>query len=218
MLTDHQRTLVRESWTQAAPHASAVSTAFYERLFARDPSSRALFARTDMASQQAKLVHMLDAAIAQLDNLDGLAPVVEALGRRHLGYGVRDAQYVAVGEALLFALEHVLGPAFTPATHDAWAVTYRLLAGIMRSASAGGPAPLGVPASRAVVAALAACVLANMARPAEAQDIDTRNATPVVAVTIPSFGQTFTAPAWATTLDDFCLSIVSQVGFSTYRA
>jgi hemoglobin-like flavoprotein len=141
MLTDRQRALVHTSWAQAAPLASAFSADFYARLFARDPSLRALFAHADMAAQREKLVHMLDAAVGQLGNLDGLAPVVEGLGRRHLGYGVRDAHYAAVGEALLAALGHALGPAFTTETREAWAVTYRLLAGIMRSAAGAGAAP-----------------------------------------------------------------------------
>ena len=52
--------------------------------------------------------------MASLNRLDALVPVVEDLGRRHAGYGVKDEHYDSVGAALLWTLERGLGKAWTP--------------------------------------------------------------------------------------------------------
>ena len=74
----------------------------------------------DMTEQRRKLMQMLTAAVKGLPRLDRLVPVVEDLGRRHVGYGVRDEHYDTVGAALIWTLEKGLGSAFTPDVKDAW--------------------------------------------------------------------------------------------------
>jgi hemoglobin-like flavoprotein len=61
---------------------------------------------------------------------------VEALGRRRVGYGVRDEHYTTVGLALLWTLEQGLGDAFTPEVRDAWSTAYGWLAFTMQRAAA----------------------------------------------------------------------------------
>ncbi len=139
MLTSQQRALVRETWALVTPIAPTAAGLFYDRLFTLDPSLRALFAHAEMDAQGDKLMQMLAVAVAHLDRLDALAPAVEGLGRRHAGYGVRDSHYITVRDALLWTLEQGLGPAFTPEARAAWATTYELLAGIMRT---GGAVPV----------------------------------------------------------------------------
>ena len=78
----------------------------------------------------------LTVAVRSLYKLEDLVPALEALGRRHAGYGVRDAHYDTVGQALLWTLEQGLGAAFTPAVRDAWVETYALVASVMRRAQA----------------------------------------------------------------------------------
>jgi len=75
-----------------------------------------------------------------LDRLDQIVPAVEALGRRHTGYGVRSQDFETVGTALLDTLEEGLGAAFTSETRDAWAAAYGLLAGVMQEAGAAASA------------------------------------------------------------------------------
>jgi hemoglobin-like flavoprotein len=89
-----------------------------------------------MTEQRKKLMHMLTLAVKGLNRLEQLVPVVEDLGRRHVGYGVEDRHYETVGEALLWTLEKGLGPAFTPETKEAWVTVYGLLATTMKAAAA----------------------------------------------------------------------------------
>src|SRR3546814_20639091 len=74
-------------------------------------------------------------AVSSLDRLPQLVPVVQDLGRKHAGYGVRDDHYDAVGAALLWTLEQGLGPDFTPETRTAWTEVYGILAGVMKEAA-----------------------------------------------------------------------------------
>jgi hemoglobin-like flavoprotein len=61
--------------------------------------------------------------------------VIEVLGRRHAGYGVKDEHYATVAAALLWALEQGLGARFTSDVRDAWAAAYGLLASTMQGAA-----------------------------------------------------------------------------------
>ena len=88
-----------------------------------------------MSEQRKKLMKMLTAAVKGLDHIDQLISVVRDLGRRHVNYGVADAHYDTVGAALLWTLEAGLGSAFTPATKEAWATVYGLLATTMKEAA-----------------------------------------------------------------------------------
>jgi hemoglobin-like flavoprotein len=124
--------LVQQSWEQVVPIADAAATLFYGRLFELDPSLRRMFAHTDMAEQRKKLMSIITVVVRGLERLDQLLPAVEALGRRHAGYGVTDDHYVTVAEALLWTLEQGLGEAFTPQVRSAWTETYTALAAVMQ--------------------------------------------------------------------------------------
>jgi hemoglobin-like flavoprotein len=134
MVTNTQKVLVQQSFAAVMPIADDAAVLFYQRLFELDPSLKGMF-RGDMTEQRRKLMQMLTAAVKGLDRLDQLVPVVEELGRRHVGYGVADAHYDTVGSALLWTLDKGLGAAFTADVKDAWVAVYGLLADTMKNAS-----------------------------------------------------------------------------------
>ena len=135
MLDHTARLLVQSTWAQVAPSAAAVAALFYARLFELDPSLRPMFSHADMAEQGRKLTTMLTVAVNALDRLEALIPAVEALGRRHAGYGVRDEHYDTVGRALLDTLAAGLGAAFTAEARCAWSDVYATVAGVMQRAT-----------------------------------------------------------------------------------
>jgi hemoglobin-like flavoprotein len=90
---------------------------------------------------------VLGVAVSSLDNLGALTKTVEDLGRRHAGYGVKDAHYDSVGAALLWTLEQGLGPAWTPDVALAWTEIYTLLAGVMRRATQDAKLGIANPAA-----------------------------------------------------------------------
>jgi nitric oxide dioxygenase len=89
----------------------------------------------ELREQGRKLIAMMSVAVNGLARIETLAPVIEVLGRRHAGYGVKDEHYAIVATALLWALEQGLGTRFTPDMRDAWSAAYGLLAGTMRAAA-----------------------------------------------------------------------------------
>jgi nitric oxide dioxygenase len=134
--------LVRASFAQVAPISRDAAALFYGRLFAIAPQLQALF-RGDMEAQGRKLMAMLATAVANLDRLETIVPAVRALGVRHAGYGVGDADYAPVAEALIWTLSQALGEAFTPETQAAWVSAYTILTGQMQDAARAAAAPPG---------------------------------------------------------------------------
>ncbi len=67
--------------------------------------------------------------------MEDLTPLIEHLGERHAGYGVRKEHYLTLEQALIAMLEKCLGPNFTPETRLAWACVYELLASTMIEAA-----------------------------------------------------------------------------------
>lgn len=134
-MLDENKQLVQNSFAkQVQPISDAAASLFYARLFELNPALRPLF-KQDMTVQRRMLMSVLATAINGLDDLDALVPTVESLGRRHVGYGVKDADYDTVGQALLEALQQGLGEEFTPGIRAAWAEAYMLLASVMRNAA-----------------------------------------------------------------------------------
>jgi hemoglobin-like flavoprotein len=135
-LTPEQKQLVRSTWALVAPIQEDAARLFYGKLFEIDPSTKPLFASADMAEQGKKLMQTIGVAVAGLERLEAIRSAVESLGRRHVGYGVREEHYVSVGAALLWTLGQGLGEEFTPEVEEAWAETYWALATIMKDAVA----------------------------------------------------------------------------------
>jgi hemoglobin-like flavoprotein len=80
---------------------------------------------------------MLAGAIAAvLDHLEDapwLASTLGALGAKHVEYGVTDAMYDQVGDALLATLAEVAAEAWTPVVAEQWTAAYGAISGLMRA-------------------------------------------------------------------------------------
>ena len=133
-MTPSQVDAVQTSFSAVLPIASQAGIMFYDRLFALDPKLRPLFAG-DIAEQSEKLMEMIGTVVQGLDKPETILPEVRALGVRHAGYGVSDADYQTVGAALLWTLEQGLGAGFTPEVAEAWTAAYTLLADTMKQAA-----------------------------------------------------------------------------------
>jgi hemoglobin-like flavoprotein len=133
-MTPAQIELVQDSFRKVLPIKDTAGELFYGRLFTIDPDLRPLFPE-DIKPQIQKLMSMIATAVGGLNRLETIVPAVQDLGRRHVGYGVKDKDYDTVGAALLWTLEKGLGDAFTPETKAAWTACYGLLATTMKDAA-----------------------------------------------------------------------------------
>lgn len=133
-MTSDQIALVQSSFHKVLPIREQAAALFYGRLFDLDPALKPLF-KGDMKEQGLKLMAMIATAVGGLRQLDQIVPAVQALARRHVGYGVQASHYATVGAALLWTLEQGLGPDFTPEVKEAWASCYGLLSSTMQEAA-----------------------------------------------------------------------------------
>jgi hemoglobin-like flavoprotein len=129
-MTPEQQTLVKDSFAKLAPISDVAAVLFYNELFERDPALRGLF-KPDMSEQRQKLMAMLATAVANLGEWEKITAAVQALGRRHVGYGVKPSDYQTVGDALIATLAKGLGAEFTPEVRLAWLACIEKVAGVM---------------------------------------------------------------------------------------
>lgn len=134
-MTPEEIKLVKESWAKVVPISETAAELFYGKLFELDPSVRSMF-KGDMKEQGRKLMAILNTAVNSLDNLEAIVPAIQDMGKRHVGYGVKDKDYDTVGEALIWTLGAGLKDDFTPETRAAWIGVYTLVASTMKEAAA----------------------------------------------------------------------------------
>lgn len=134
-MTPDQIQQVQTSFAQVEPIADQAAALFYGRLFEQEPALRDLF-KGDLERQGGMLMATLGLAVKNLHQPDRILSAVQALGRRHVGYGVKPEDYAPVGDALIWTLEQGLGAGFTDAHRTAWQAAYRLLSGVMIEAAA----------------------------------------------------------------------------------
>lgn len=132
--TPRQKELVQSTFMQVVPISETAAKIFYDRLFEIDPSLKSMF-KGDITEQGKKLMAMIATAVKGLDDLPALVPAVQDLGKRHVGYGVKDEHYGTVAAALLYTLEKGLGDSWNEEVKDAWVAIYTVLADTMKNAA-----------------------------------------------------------------------------------
>ncbi|WP_396214786.1 globin domain-containing protein [Gemmatimonas sp.] len=123
--------LIRDSWMQLVPIRAAAAELFYSRLFAIDPTAEEFFAGKPMHEQHDKFLKTVDWLVQTLDYPPRVIEELQALSRRHVGYGVLVAHYETVGAALLWALEQGLGVKWDADVKRAWTELYIFISGVM---------------------------------------------------------------------------------------
>ena len=146
-MTPEQVAVVQKTYAMVDEHRELFAQAFYERLFVANPNISLLFDE-NLDQQIERFRVMLFTAVYGLTRAEELKPALRSLGQRHLHYGVRPADYIAFGVALLGTLQHFLADDFDAEARDAWKAFYAFLsdtmnegldrqAGRLREASAG---------------------------------------------------------------------------------
>jgi hemoglobin-like flavoprotein len=133
-MTPEQIAHVQRTFSLVMPIKEKAAELFYSRLFTLDPSLKPLF-KGDMTDQGRKLMAAIATVVMGLTELPKIVPIAQDMGRRHVGYGVKDNHYDTVAAALLWTLEQGLGKEFTPEVRDAWTGAYTTLASVMKTAA-----------------------------------------------------------------------------------
>src|SRR6266511_4923090 len=88
-----------------------------------------------MKTQGAMLMTSLELAVSGLDDMESILPAVQALGERHMSYGVKKEYYRYAKESFLWALEKHLNDEFTPTLKAAWSEAFDTLIEAMSNAA-----------------------------------------------------------------------------------
>ena len=122
--------LVRDSLVAVRPLADRIAESFYAHMFEIAPHLRKLFTG-NMKTQGTMLMTSLELAVSSLDDMESILPSVQALGERHISYGVKKEYYPYAKESFLWALEKHLKEEFTPPLKKAWAEAFETLIEVM---------------------------------------------------------------------------------------
>ncbi len=149
-MTPEQTRILAESFKKVEGRLPELGAAVYAKLFELSPESRPLF-KGDMEEQNAKLAMVLAEFIRVKTRSKHFLPVTKSggeavipgvgpLGSRHEeSYGVGARHYQFMREALLHALERLLGKDFNDEVAAAWGETFDMLAEAMQKHAGGHP-------------------------------------------------------------------------------
>lgn len=130
--------IIKATIPALAEYGPAITTAMYRRLF-QDEHIRVLFNHGNQGEGGAQ-VHALAGAILayaqNIDHLGALAPAVERIAQKHVGYHILPEHYPYVATALLGAIKEVLGEAASEEVLAAWGEAYWFLADILKAREA----------------------------------------------------------------------------------
>jgi hemoglobin-like flavoprotein len=111
--------LLRSSFARIDAQSEIAGLMFYQKLFTLEPNLQPLF-HTSIDLQTRKLMNSLHYIVATIENPTLLTPALEAMGRRHVAYGVRKPHYELAIRALLETFGQILGDGFSPDIHEVW--------------------------------------------------------------------------------------------------
>ena len=146
MITDEEKTLIRDNFHSLVPHVERVADLFFQRLNMLVPDAGGARV-TDRAAQRAAFRALLSFAIKALDyraaawrdtprDEDDLFVVALAVGRNGHSFAASEE---AVGAALLWALDYALGKKFDAAARAAWTRLYALIATAIKMGQRSAP-------------------------------------------------------------------------------
>jgi len=94
--------------------------------------SEEMYASASFQKHIAGVIRTVNTAVGMLGpDLAPLADILKKLGKRHEGYGVLEAHYAVVGQALIETLAAALQDAFTDEVKAAWVDVWGVISGAM---------------------------------------------------------------------------------------
>ncbi len=126
---------LRSSFALVVEKNPEVTVRFYEIFFERYPQVKPLFGQRNLSEvQQKMLTEALVAVVDHLEDAPWLQEQLEALGGRHVDYGVTDEMYDWSGECLIAAMAEVAGDQWSSKIEQCWVDAY----GVIKSMALAG--------------------------------------------------------------------------------
>ena len=136
MLSGSAKAIVKATTPILEEKGISIASRMYEILFHRHPELQALFANTHQ-EQPTILAQAIIVYCQNIENLDSftqaiaLTKAVDKISSAHVKAQVKAEHYPLVGEALLQAMQELLGAEATPEVLAGWQEAYEYLATLL---------------------------------------------------------------------------------------
>lgn len=120
------------SFEALRPAAGNLASAFYRRLFEKQPQLRGMFTQP-LAVQEAKLLASLETIVQFLSDPASQRTYLRELGKRHAQYGARSEHYDIVIDTFMEAMDEATGGLLDPLVRNEWRQVMRLVSDAMIS-------------------------------------------------------------------------------------
>ena len=126
--------LLRSSFDLVVDRRPDLTVRFYEILFMKYPELAPMF-KGNAQTQAKMLAGAISAVLDHLEDALWLQSALGELGARHAGYGVTDAMYGQVGDALIATRAEVAGADWTAEMARQWGMAYGAITDMMKAGS-----------------------------------------------------------------------------------
>jgi len=123
--------LAQRSIARLLDDSPAFAARFYANMFAMRSDLEGLFVH-GTGAQGAMLTHMLRSVVSGLGRRKHVTIGLQAMGRKHVGYGVDLDHYGTFRAAMLTTIGEVLGAGMTPDIEQSWSATLDVILGLMK--------------------------------------------------------------------------------------
>lgn len=133
MLTEAQKTLVKNTVPVLREHGIELTSYFYKRMLNNNAELKQIFNRghQEAGKQQHALATAVLAYAENIDNPTILENAFIHIANKHVSLNIRAEHYPIVGEHLLASISEVLGEAATDDLIEAWGAAYQQLAQLL---------------------------------------------------------------------------------------
>lgn len=128
MLNNAEKDLITRTYIKINAERHRAAMLFYHRFLELAPDARPLFASSDMYEQGRVFMNMLDRMVRSIYLSADLNHELDALGQRHIRYGVKNEHFDKMEDALIWTIEQLLGDTATLEITELWRKVYRLMA------------------------------------------------------------------------------------------
>lgn len=135
VMTSEDRHLLLESWQRIGPNADRLATVFFDRLFEVSSESRRLFAGSTLESRFLQFAYMLVELVALHGESLTMRLAAKEMRQFMSRYGIADAHYFAVSQAISAMLSHAPDACATAESRAAWHEAHDLLTAIIGRAA-----------------------------------------------------------------------------------
>lgn len=115
----HDMHLIRPSITRIFSARRSIGSAFYARLFEREPAFRKMFP-AELGKQARAFDEMIALIAKKTNDPEAVKPVLEDIGNRYRSYGTRPHHLPMIGEVFLAVLREETPGGLTSEEAEAW--------------------------------------------------------------------------------------------------